>query len=111
MKAVSCKKVRSLIFVKGQQTLSSRNSSTRSEESPFCETNMENRETGKTVSIPLLFLRSCLPDHFFSFWSAGRDRLKKMYGFVRARRNRAADTPRCLGSRRIASQHGWDDHR
>src|SRR6266496_1794524 len=112
MKAVSCKRVRSLIFVKGQQTLSSRNSSTRSEESPFYETNMENREPGKIVSIPLLFLRSCLPDHFFfSFWSASRDRLKKIHGIVRARRNRTAHTPRGVGRSRIPSRHGWDDHR
>src|SRR5436309_2748826 len=112
MKAGSCKKVRLPISARSRPILSYRNSSTRNEESPFYETNMENRETGKIVSIPLLFLRSCFPDHFFfSFWSAGRDRLKKIHGIVRAWRNRAAHTPRGAGRNRIPSGHGWDNHR
>src|SRR5207253_4788321 len=112
MKAGSCKKVRSPISAKDQQTLSYRNSSTRSEESPLYEANEENRKRGKIVSIPLLFLRSCFPDYFFfSFWPAGRDRLKKIHGIVRAWRNRAAHTPRGSGRSRIPSRHGWDNYR
>src|SRR5438876_12287817 len=111
MKAVSCKRVRSLIFVKGQQRLSSRNSSTRSEESPFYETNMENRETGKIVSIPLLFLRSCFPDHFFfSFWSAGRDRFKKIHGIICAGRNCKARVNQCRNSSGTSPGHGRHNH-
>src|SRR5262245_35164063 len=99
MKAELYKKVRSLIFAKDQQTLSCRNSSTHNVESGVYESNLENPETRKIVSIPLLFLHSGFPDYFFfSFWSAGGDRLEEIHGIVRAGRNRKAHVNRCRNS-------------